>query len=347
MPEPVALCVIGGGAIGQRHISCALASQAVALTSVVEPHAPQAARLAARGVTVVPELSAVPDHTRAAIVATPTANHAATALACLERGWAVLVEKPITASYAEAVALCDRAEALGLPLMAGHHRRCHPFVGAARMRLAALGDLVAVQGIWSLRKHDSYFDPAWRRSAGAGPVLTNLSHEIDLLHCIVGPITQVTAMTANAVRGFEVEDTAALAFRFANGALGSFVLSDAGASPWAFEAATGENPDIAVRGDDPVRLIGTKGAMGFPSLQSWAATGETPPDWHSPLDLCAGPSYPAVDGIAAQIDRFAAVVAGGTDPILATGRDGVRAIAVLDAVAASARSGRTTDVEGL
>lgn len=347
MPEPLPLCVIGGGAIGQRHIACALASEAVTLTAVVEPHPPQAAHLAAQGLLVVSGLDQVPDHTRAAIIATPTPDHCETALACLELGWPVLVEKPLTATYAEGASLCARAESLGLPVIAGHHRRCHPFVAEARARLAGLGDPVAVQGIWCLRKHDSYFDPEWRRRAGAGPVLTNLSHEIDLLHYIVGPITEVTAMTANAARGFEIEDTVALALRFTNGALGSIIVSDAGASPWAFEAATGENPDIAVRGDDPLRLIGTRGAMGFPSLQTWATQGENSPDWHSPMALHPAPSYAPVDGIAVQIDRFAAVVAGGADPVLATGRDGLRSIAVLDAVRASACTGHAVAIKGL
>ena len=214
----------------------------------------------------------------------------------------------------------------------------------ARALLAGLGPLVAVQGLWSLRKHDSYYDAPWRRRAGAGPILTNLSHEVDLLHCLIGPITEVAAMTANAARGLEIEDTTALSLRFAGGALGSFVMSDAGASPWAFEAATGENPAIAPRGGDPLRLIGTDGALAFPSLRRWGATPGTPPDWRHPLTETPGPDLAHVDAIAVQLDRFAAVAQGGRDDLLATGRDGLRTMAVLDAVLRAAQTGQTQQV---
>ena len=338
------LCVIGAGSIGMRHINCAMESAAVQLTAVVEPHGPTRDDLAARGLPVVATLDAVPHETRAAIIATPTPDHATTAMACLARGWAVLVEKPLTETRDEAEALCAMAEAKGLPLLTGYHRRCHPFVAEARARIAGLGQMVAVQGLWSLRKHDSYYEPEWRRSAGAGPILTNLSHEIDLLHLLAGPIVEVTAMASSAARGFGIEDTAALSFRFESGALGSFLLSDAGASPWAFEAATAENPAIAVRGYDPVRFVGTAGAMAFPSLETWRATEGCPPDWRYPLISAPGPVLGRVDGIAAQLERFARIAQGHPDSVPATGRDGLRSMAVLGAVQAAARTGQTQRV---
>ena len=151
-------------------------------------------------------------------------------------------------------------------------------------------------------------------------------------------------MAANAVRGFGIEDTAALSFRFGSGALGSFVISDAGASPWAFEAATGENPAIAVRGHDPLRFIGTAGAMAFPSLQTWQATEGCPPDWRYPLVPAPGPGFDRIDGIAAQMERFARIAEGQADSLPATGRDGQRCMAVLAAVQAAARTGQTQGV---
>lgn len=338
------VCVIGGGSIGMRHIECAVASDVVALTAVVEADPARRAALAKMGLPVAADLDAVPGETKAAVIATPTPNHAAVAMACLDRGWAVLVEKPLTETMDDADALCARAAKLGLPLVAGHHRRCHPFVAEARKRMEQIGDTVAVQGIWALRKHDSYYDVPWRRAPGAGPILTNLSHEVDLLHCLAGPIVEVAAMYSSAARGFEVEDTAALSMRFENGGMGSFVLSDAGASPWAFEAATGENPAIAVRGDDPLRFVGTKGALSFPSLQLWQGGAGTPADWQHPLVRTDGPALPRVDGIAVQLDRFAKLVQGADDDLLATGEDGRQAMLVLAAIQLAAQTGQTQQV---
>ena len=327
-----------------RHIECANASDAVTLSAVVEAHEPRRAELLAMGLPVVADLDAVPKDTRAAIVATPTQNHAAVAANCLSRGWAVLVEKPLTQTLDEATWLCEEARSLGLPLLTGHHRRCHPFVTEARARIERLGDLIAVQGIWCLRKHDSYYDAPWRRQPGAGPIMTNLSHEIDLLHCLAGPIAEVSAMTANAARGHSVEDTTAIALRFENGALGTFVMSEAAVSPWAFEAATGENPAIAVRGDDPLRFMGAAGAMGFPSLDIWGPSTGAPPDWQHPLVVHVGQTLVRIDGIAAQLDRFAAVAAGASDDLLATGWDGLQTMLVLDAIQRSAATGATISV---
>ncbi|MCA1371958.1 gfo/Idh/MocA family oxidoreductase, partial [Bradyrhizobium sp. BRP14] len=105
-----------------------------------------------------------------------------------------------------------------------------------------LGQLTAVVGLWLLRKPDDYFEVAWRREAGGGPLLINLIHDIDNLRFICGEIVEVQALTSNKVRGFAVEDTAALLLRFANGALGTVTVSDATPAPWSWELSSGENP---------------------------------------------------------------------------------------------------------
>lgn len=342
MTASVPICVIGGGSIGVRHIQCAVASDTVALSAVVEPSARVRAELAAMGLPAVADLDAVPPQTRAAIVATPTPSHAQVAMGCLDRGWGVLVEKPLTSTVEDADRLIAHARVLGLALVTGHHRRCHPFVACAKAMMSDLGDLVALQGIWALRKHDSYFEADWRREPGAGVILTNLSHEIDLLQYLAGPIVAVSAMTSCASRRLAVEDTAAVSLRFQSGATGTFLISDAGASPWAFEAATAENPAIAVRGDDPLRLIGTTGALSCPSLTHWKGDGGS--DWQYPMAVQPGPTLETCDPIAIQLERFAALVQGHQDELLATGAEGLRTICVLDAIQRSSQTGTVQQV---
>jgi predicted dehydrogenase len=332
------LCIIGAGSIGRRHIEVATASAAIRLTAVVEPHAETRAHLAAQGLPMVADLDAVPKDTRACIIATPTPDHGPSTLAALRRGWAVLVEKPIADTLDTARAMADAAAAAGLPLITGHHRRCHPFVQATRAVLPQIGALVGVQGLWSLRKHDAYFDIPWRRAPGAGPLSINLSHEIDLLGQFAGLPVEVTAMTSSATRGLPIEDTAALAFRFDSGALGSFLISDAGASPWSFEAASGENPAIATSGEDYMRLIGTEGALAFPSLTRWGASQPGEIEWSRPLRRHDGPAFDRVDPLRVQIERFAALLDGGIDDVLCQPS---QAIAALEMTLATALSGLT------
>lgn len=335
------LCVIGGGSIGFRHMSVAAASELIELTAVVEPVFARRKELINLGFPAVASVDEVPKHTKGAVIATPTQDHANSAQTALDRGWAVLVEKPVTGTIGEGKALCEAAERLGLPLFAGHHRRCHPFSIAARNHLKAIGDIVAVQGLWSMRKHDTYYDVEWRRRAGSGPILTNLSHEIDLLRFFAGEIESVCAMVSNTARGLDVEDTASLSFRFENNSLGSFLISDAGVSPWSFEAATGENPDLATSGQDSLRIIGTRGALSFPSLTLWHEAGVRSTDWRSELIKTKGPSFSKIDPLLVQIERFAYVVDGGQDDLLATGRDGLKTLEATLATLMSAHHNKT------
>ena len=103
---------------------------------------------------------------------------------------------------------------------------------------------------------------AWRRSRGGGPILINLIHEIDLIRFVCGEIASVQAFTSNAVRGFEVEDTAAVLLRLTNGALATDSLSDTAVAPWTWDLASGELSRTATAGS--VELALSFGNRGLP-----------------------------------------------------------------------------------
>ena len=115
-------------------------------------------------------------------------------------------------------------------MLTGHHRNYSPIMTKAReiIESGVLGRLVGVSGTALFYKPDDYFDVGggWRREPGGGPILLNLTHEVNNLLSLIGDIDTVIALTSNSTRGFPVEDTAAMIFRFANGALGTFLLSD-------------------------------------------------------------------------------------------------------------------------
>lgn len=349
MSARLPLCVIGAGSIGLRHVEVAGLSDHVELTAVVEPDAAKRAELAGQGLAAVADIDAVPPQTRAAIIASPTQDHRDSALAAVSRGWGVIIEKPVTATLDAAREVIRAADDAGLPLFTGHHRRCHPFSLAARDALKSIGEPVGVQALWSLRKHDTYYDVDWRRQPGAGPLMTNLSHEIDLMRFLLGDVVEVSALLSSARRGFVIEDTASLSMRFGNGALGSVLISDAGASPWSFEAASFENPAIAGSGEDYLRIVGTEGALAFPSLTRWGRSDAGEIEWSKPLRRTDGATFDRIDPLLAQIDRFAAVMAGGQDDVLCSGADGMAALEMTLATALAGKTGKVVrkgDVPG-
>ena len=117
----------------------------------------------------------------------PNQLHRRGGLACIERKVPILVEKPIADSVAEALELIEAADEAGVPVLIGHHRRHNPIMrkaAAAIATAARAGD--RGRGLWLSHKPDDYFDVAWRREAGGGPVLINAIHDIDCLRMLCG-----------------------------------------------------------------------------------------------------------------------------------------------------------------
>ena len=335
------IAVIGAGYMGRKHLQYLAASGDCRLAALVDPD-PAAERAAREHGTrryrdVGELLSREPID--GAIVAAPTGRHEEVGLRCIEAGVPALIEKPICATVESAERLNRAAEQAGVPLLVGHHRRYNPAAAAAKRLLddGALGRLVGVSAIWCVCKPDSYYEAAWRRQPGGGPVLTNLIHEIDLLRYLAGDITEVAGFTANAVRGFATEDSTALTLRFAGGALAAVVMSDCAPSPWSWEQASGESPQFPANDRNPIRLFGTDAALEFPRLVVWRYRGAK--SWTSPLDA-ATVSVPGGDAFALQLAHFGAVIRDGATPIVA-GREGQRTLAATLALFEAARTGRS------
>jgi predicted dehydrogenase len=268
------IAVIGTGVIGLRHISV-LASdpRAFRLVAVADP-LPKAESIAKEhGTEWYADYEKMLDDAKpdAVVVATPNRLHVAMALACIERGVPVLVEKPIADTIDEALSIVDASRRTGVPVLVGHHRRHNPLMLRARQHIeeGGLGQLVAVTAYSLRRKHDAYFDVPWKRQPGGGPLLINGIHEIDNLRMLCGEIDAVSAITSNAARRFEVEDTFAATLKFRNGMLGTLVVSDAVQAPWAWELTSREEPEFAWDSENSCLICGTKASLAIPSLDRW------------------------------------------------------------------------------
>jgi predicted dehydrogenase len=342
------VAVAGAGYIGLAHIDAVQRSDQCTLCAIVDP-APVAAAIAAKsGVPLYASLQALlaahrPD---AVILATPNQLHVEHALQCMVAGLAMLLEKPITPTVAEAQRLIATADRTGVPLLIGHHRAHSPIMAKAReiVTSGVLGPLVAVTGSATFYKPDHYFaDAPWRREPGAGPILINMIHEVHNLRMLCGEINAVQAFASNATRGFAVEDTVSINLRFANGALGSFMLSDTTASARSWEQTSRENKAYASYDDEDCYVIsGTNGTLSVPTMRIKTYARPEDRSWWKPfatevVDMVRD------DPLSLQLAHFCAVVRGEVQPLVSA-RDGLANLRVTEAIAQAAASGTTIEL---
>jgi len=180
----VRLAVVGVGHLGRHHARVAARLPGVALVGVHDHHQGRAEEVArVHGVQVLPGPDAVAAEADAVVVATPTATHAQLAEFFLERGKDVLVEKPITATLAEADALLARARAGGRVLQVGHVERYNPAIEAA-LSAVSVPRFVEVHrlGVFTARSLD------------VDVVLDLMIHDLQILRQLVGrPVTEIRA----------------------------------------------------------------------------------------------------------------------------------------------------------
>lgn len=332
--------VIGAGLIGRTHIDRALKQPGMELVGIADPS--EEGRGVAQSVNVPwfadydEMLGSVKP--RGVVIATPNATHARIAVQCLQRGAAVLVEKPIADALEDARRICDAAAAAKLPAIVGHQRRQNSIMRRAKQMVAAgkLGRPVCLTAMSTWLKPAEYFQTAWRRSKGGGPILINLIHDIDQLRFLFGDIATVQAMTSNTIRGFEVEDTAVILLRFGNGALGTVTVSDTATAPWNWDLSAGEAERFPKQDVNSHFLSGTEGSLTLPRLDYWHYREGK--GWHDELTeertaLHYGDPY------AEQMRHFRAVIEGEEEPVCCAD-DAMRSLEATLAVAEAARTGK-------
>lgn len=325
------IAVVGAGQFGRKHIETIRNDPLCELAGVADP--------AYSGEKAFSDYREMLDRTRPAgvIIAAPNALHVPIGLACVERGVPMLVEKPIAETISAANELVRAAERAKVPILVGHHRRHNLLVEQARtiIQEGAIGRLVAVAVLWLLQKPDDYYEVAWRREPGGGPLLINCIHDVDDLRYICGEIVEVRALMSSATRKFAVEDTVAIALRFANGALGTITLSDATAAPWAWEVTSGEYAFYPRHDENCYYFAGTAGSLAFPRMELWKYPGKT--GWYAPLAK-EQITVQAEDPQPRQLRHFLRVIRGEEAP-RSSGADAVRTLEVVEMIRRAASAG--------
>jgi UDP-N-acetyl-2-amino-2-deoxyglucuronate dehydrogenase len=265
------------------------------------------------------------------VIGSPSGLHAEQGIAAAGRGLHVLVEKPIDVTTARGEALVAAAEKAGVKLGVLFQDRLKPDLVRLREFLAGGGLgrvlLVSARVKWH-RPPEYYAGSRWRGTTAldGGAALVNQGiHTVDLLLWMLGRVARVHALAARQLHAIEAEDVALALLRFASGAVGTL------------EATTVALPGYPRR----VEISGTEGTVVVEGDRVVAADLRTPaPGLVSGGEEGAASARTAVVSDAAphrrMIEDFARAIANGGSPAC-DGREGLRSLAVVEAVYAAAR----------
>jgi predicted dehydrogenase len=213
-------------------------------------------------------------------IATPPGSHETYALAAINAGKHVYVEKPMALNYNAAKNIAAAATAKKIKLSVAHYRREQPFFKKIKELInnKAIGDIRLV-------RLDLYKPPltkkelinnhyAWRVDpaiAGGGLFHDLAPHQLDLMYYFFGPAQKITGMATNQAGNYAADDLVTGNILFTNGIVFS--------GSWCFNAAaTTDHCEIigsegsiyfSVFGGNTITVIakGVKDCFSFDSLQ--------------------------------------------------------------------------------
>ncbi len=268
------------------------------------------------------------------VIGSPSGIHAEQGIAAAERGLHVLVEKPIDVTVARGASLVAAAERAGVRLGVLFQDRRKPDLVKLRafLRGGGLGRVLLASARVKWHRPPEYYSASrWRgtKALDGGAALVNQGiHTVDLLLWLLGPVDRVHALTATQLHAIEGEDAALALLRFESGALASL------------EATTVAFPGYPRR----VEISGTEGTLVVEGDRLVAADLRSPvPGLVTEGKEAAESAGTAVVSDATphrrMIEDFAEAIATG-GAAACDGREGLRSLAVVEAVyAAAARDG--------
>jgi predicted dehydrogenase len=335
MSRGLRTAIVGCGKVAHLHAQALRGIPDAQLVAVVDSDADRSRAFAAQyGVESAGDLAGA----EVAIICTPHPLHKASAIAAMNMGAHVLVEKPMATTLADCDEMIAAAERNGVRLGVVSQRRF--FEPIQRMKAAIdagkIGrPVLGTVNMFSWRDEAYYKSDPWRGkwdTEGGGVLINQAPHHLDILQWLMGPIEEVTGRWANLNHPYiEVEDTAVALVRFRGGGLGTITVS------------LSQNPGIYTK-------IHIHGASGY-SVGAQTDTGATfvagmpdvvPPPFN---DLWTIPGEQAPAGVTSNVDYhalqdrdFFRAILDRRDPMV-DGREGRKVVELIDAIYRSGRDG--------
>jgi UDP-N-acetyl-2-amino-2-deoxyglucuronate dehydrogenase len=350
--QPLGCVIVGCGMIARFHARALAEVPGARLVGLVSRSHDGAAKMARElnlSVELYTDLApalARPD-VHVVIVTTPSGAHLGPAVAAAGAGKHVVVEKPLEITTERCDQIIEACAKAGVKLCTIFPSRFADANVALRSAVerGRFGRLTLGETACKWWRSQAYYDEGgWKGTRaldGGGALMNQAIHNVDLLQWVMGDVAEVSAFTATlAHERIEVEDTAVACLRFAGGALG------------VIQATTSVYPGlpktIAVHGDRGTVVIEQEDVL------RWEFDPPTPEDeevkrrFAQKVGASGGSSNPAAishEGHARQLRDFVRAVRTNSAPLV-DGGEGRKAVAIIEAIYASARAGKGVSLRG-
>lgn len=237
MGKKIKIAVLGYGHIGKKHVEMIMLNPAYQLIAIIDKKPEQFTTFNPSSIPFFDSLktffeSKIP--TDIIAICTPNGLHFHQAKEILENFIHVIIEKPVTLHYKDAVILTEIAQKNNLKIFPVMQNRFSPPALWLKelMDSKKLGDIFMVQisCYWN-RDERYYHKDSWHgtKDLDGGTLYTQFSHYLDVLYWLFGDITNIKSKLKdfNHQETTEFEDSGIITFDISTGGIGSFNFSTA------------------------------------------------------------------------------------------------------------------------
>jgi len=324
----VTVAIVGAGGIAKSHAETLSRIADAEIVSVYDVDFLRAAALAKScGAMAYSDLDACIRSAELIYILTPPSFHKDIAIAAMEEGKHVMIEKPIAITLEDAEAICEAAARLGRKAMVGFNMRYRPGYNKLKRALES-GTLGEPIGYWSQRMGMGSQGGTWRTNAAqmSGFTIESISHDVDIFRWLSGSEVEcVYGEVANSrvdLPGYD--DHCAAVLRLRNGQTASIQAS------WCSYL---EFNNRGISGTRGTAMISGQGTWNFDTYEYRTQTMERPEveRFDDPLS------------VAAYFDQNVAVIecVKRDTPPPVTAEDGYRVLRVSHAILQAHRERRT------
>ena len=244
LPMTMRIGIIGLGRAGSVHLQAWQHVDEAEIVAVCDPSPVARKRARELGIKTFSDPAVMLENAKldGVTIATPPADHAEVAIACLERGLHVLCEKPLALNTWDALAMLKTASRTKRQLLLATKFRHVPELAAARelINTGKLGTPVAFEVSFCSPVDMSKRWNVNRRRAGGGVIIDNGCHAFDIMSYLFGSVTRVQTNLHRPLQKIAVEDGATIQVRAGDGVVGKADVS------WSL--STGRNSYVKVHG---------------------------------------------------------------------------------------------------